>query len=50
VTVCLTTEDVGADVGGTSSLVLEQVLLTDQVFPQAEVSDSDAVGSANTKK
>lgn len=40
----LTTEYIWADVSWASSLVLQQVVLADQVFSQAEVSDGDSVG------
>lgn len=44
----LTTEDIRADVGRTSSLVFQQVILTHQVLSQAEVCDGNPVSPGST--
>lgn len=45
-----TTEHVWADVGRAPTLVLQQVILTHQVLPQAEVGDGDPVSPAEKHK
>lgn len=46
----LTTEDIRTDVGRTSSLVFQQVILTHQVLSQAEVCDGNPVSPGCTHK
>lgn len=49
-TFSLTAEDIRTDVGRASSLVFQQVILTHQVFSQAEICDGNPVSSACTHK
>lgn len=46
----LTAQHVGADVGGTASLVLQQIVLAHQVLSQAEVGDGDPMSPKHTTK
>lgn len=44
-----TTEDVGADVRGAPTLILQEIVFTHQVLPKAEICDGYPVGPRKDK-